>query len=164
MSNFTDSRVFKRIGAGPYLKMLAERDANDKAAVLDINRRPNDTPFNSVFDNSANCTEINEIVNTHSISNYYEYSVTKNDIINNKIYFPRKFYLTGIDLISISTTTNLQNAINTINKINTINTNSQSFVGVNKIRYSVKKIEQIEDFEFVESDSIDFKISFKGFI
>jgi len=84
MSNITNSRVFKRIGAGPYLKMLAERDANDKAANVD-SIRTNDKKFNSVFDNSNNCVEINNIVNTHSISNYYEYSVTKNDIIQNAI-------------------------------------------------------------------------------
>lgn len=165
MSNFTDSRVFKRIGAGPYLKMLAERDANDKAAVLDKSR-PKDTPFNSVFDNSGNCKKINEIVNTHSISNYYEYSVTKNDIINHKIYFPRKFYLTGIDLIPITTTTTDLTSNFSINTIiqNAIPESLKS-VG-NKIRYSVKKIEQIEDFDFVSggTGSIDFKISFKGFI
>jgi hypothetical protein len=161
MSNFTDSRVFKRIGAGPYLKMLAERDANDEAA-----NRHDETPFNSVFDNSANCTEINEIVNTHSISNYYEYTATNNDICNNIIYFPRRFYLTGIDLIPIATTNLIPiattNLIENFNS-NAINTNSSKPVD-NKIRYSVKKIEQREKFNFDGNVSIDFKISFKGFI
>jgi len=157
MSNITNSRVFKRIGAGPYLKMLAERDANDKAANVD-STRTNDKKFNSVFDNSANCTEINEIVNTHSISNYYEYTATNNDICNNIIYFPRKFYLTGIDLIPIATT----NLIENFNS-NAINTNSSKPVD-NKIRYSVKKIEQREKFDFDGNVWIDFKISFKGFI
>ena len=59
MSNITNSRVFKRIGAGPYLKMLAERDANDKVAIVDSNRK-NDKRFNSIFDNSSNCVEINK--------------------------------------------------------------------------------------------------------
>jgi hypothetical protein len=153
MSNFTDSRVFKRIGAGPYLKMLAERDVNDKAAII-----LGETSFNSVFDNPANCTEINEIVNTHSISNYYEYTATNNDICNNIIYFPRKFYLTGIDLIPIATT----NLIENFNS-NAINTNSSKSVD-NKIRYSVNKIEHLEKFDFDWDVWIDFKISFKGFI
>lgn len=163
MSNITNSRVFKRIGAGPYLKMLAERDANDKAANVD-SIRTNDKKFNSVFDNSNNCVEINNIVNTHSISNYYEYSVTKNDISNNKIYFPRKFYLTGIDLIPILNTSNLylNFDINTIIQ-NAINPQSRNRVG-DKIQYSVKKIELFEDFTFVSNDVIDFKIIFKGFI
>lgn len=163
MSNITNSRVFKRIGAGPYLKMLAERDANDKAANVD-STRTNDKKFNSVFDNSNNCVEINNIVNTHSISNYYEYSVTKNDISNNKIYFPRKFYLTGIDLIPILNTSNLylNFDINTIIQ-NAINPQSRNRVG-DKIQYSVKKIELFEDFTFVSNDVIDFKIIFKGFI
>ena len=163
MSNFTDSRVFKRIGAGPYLKMLAERDANDKAANVDSNRNK-DKKFNSVFDNSNNCVEINNIVNTHSISNYYEYSVTNNDIINNKIYFPRKFYLTGIDLIPILNTSNLNTNFDITNIIpNAINLQSLKPPG-DKFRYSVEKIELFEDFTFVSNPVIDFKIIFKGFI
>jgi hypothetical protein len=163
MSNITNSRVFKRIGAGPYLKMLAERDANDKVAIVDSNRK-NDKRFNSIFDNSSNCVEINNIVNTQSISNYYEYSVTKNDISNNKISFPRKFYLTGIDLIPILNTSNLNTNFDiTIIIPNEINLQSLELAG-DKFRYSVEKIKQFEEFTFVGNDVIDFKIIFKGFI
>ena len=165
MSNITNSRVFKRIGAGPYLKMLAERDANDKAAILDSNRT-NDVKFISVFDNPNNCGEINAIINTGSISNYYEYSVTNNDISNNKIYFPRKFYLTGIDLIPILNTSKLNISFDITTIIqNAINDQSLNQIG-DKFRYSVNKIQQIEEFEFVSNNSslIDFKIIFKGFI
>ena len=166
MSNITDSRVFKRIGAGPYLKMLAEREENDKEAR--ISNRSGDANFASIFDNSDNCHDINQIVNTYSLNNYYEYTARVSDICNNKILFPREFYLTGIDLIPETQTTTDISGINNINTyFNTASitfSNDKAIINNGTKRYPVKKIKKSDRIELSESSSPDFKISFKGFI
>lgn len=151
------------MGAGPYLKMLAERYENDKEATI---TKGSDRTFESTFDISSNCREINDIVNAHSLSNYYEYTTTTSDISNSIIYFPRKFYLTGIDLIPITTTTiGLISNIVITNYFDTFNNYSKETIENNKTRFSVLSISKIEKIQInTNNNEIDFKISFKGFI
>lgn len=166
MSNITNSNLFKRIGAGPYLEMLAKREENIRSVPTTSGNRQ----FNSIFDNSNICHEINQIVNTHSLNNYYEYTAEASDICNNIIYFPREFYITGINLIPKSQTSNT--SITDINIY--FDTNSISFNNSKKssngpmISYPVEKIEKHNNVTVYQnpsqSQNLDFKISFKGFM
>lgn len=166
MSNITNSRVFKRIGAGAYLKMLAERDENDKNAT--ISNKAHDRIFTSIFDNSGNCHDINQIVNTYSLNNYYEYTARVSDICNNKIFFPREFYITGIDLIPETQTTIDISGITNINSYfdNTYITfsNDKAIINNGTKRYPVQKIRKYNRIHLSGSLQPDFIISFKGFI
>ena len=96
MSNITNNRLFKTLGATKYIDMLAIRHKEIKSQ--------NDTDYTNkfVFDVSSSCREINTIISENPIKNYYEYKIDLSGSYTsgNDIYFPREFYLTGVKIIN----------------------------------------------------------------
>ena len=95
MSNIKNNRLFKRLGAGTYLDMLAKRNEEEEEQ-----NKSSSSKFELQFDDQGVCSEINEIVLTENMNNYYEYKILNlsGTMDKKKIIIPREFYLTGIQI------------------------------------------------------------------
>ena len=98
MSNITNNRLFKTLGATKYIDMLAIRHKEIKSQ-RDLSYNSYTNKF--VFDVSSSCREINTIISENPIKNYYEYKIDLSGSYTSgkDIHFPREFYLTGVKII-----------------------------------------------------------------
>lgn len=165
-----DNRLRKRIGTSAFLDMKAKEYVNNQ--LLEPSKR-----VTHMFDISSTCIEINNLVLSKPLNNYYEYKIT--DLSgaispSSKFYFPREFYLTGIQLINRKDT--IQVNPKTISlvfsdntKVELINIKDRQISLQNHVTIPVTKIRKIKQnnyltFEKEPEYNSDIHLIFNGFM
>ena len=164
-----DNRLRKRIGTAAFLDMKAKEYVN--------NLQDSGNRITHMFDISSTCIDINSLVLSNPLNNYYEYKITDlSGAISDtsKFYFPREFYLTGIQLINRKNTILVNpKKISIIVDDNIeeelINLQSKHISLQNQVIIPVKKIRKIKQTDYLKFEkepeyNSDTHLIFNGFM